>query len=149
MDGLFQSCRTGKDGALEPAAGQHREPAFNEIEPRRVGWCEVQMPAWAFYEPVPDDRGLMGHQIVQDEVDFQIGWHKRLDLVEKTAKHDAAVLLPAPADYPAGPHVQGGEQVRGAMAPIIMAPALGLAGLHRQNQRCSLVGLDLPLFIHA
>ena len=59
LDCGFQAVGADKDAALETATAQEREPAFHQIEPRRAGRGEVQMPAWSLYEPVVHQARLV------------------------------------------------------------------------------------------
>jgi hypothetical protein len=43
-----------EDAASQCFVGQFPEPAFNEVEPRRRGWGEVQVEPGVFVEPGAD-----------------------------------------------------------------------------------------------
>ena len=56
---------------------------------------------------------------------------------------------PAFTDNLARAHVQGGEQVGGAVPDVVVRAPLDLAGAHRQHRRGRHRGLDLRHLIHA
>lgn len=91
----------------------------------------------------PMSRVLWVAVLSEDEVDFQRGGHRRLDGVEEGVELGAAMARLAGADDRAGPHVQGGEEVQGAVALVVMGVPFGPAGAQRQHGRRALQGLDL------
>ena len=52
-------------------------------------------------------------------------------------------------DHFAGLRIEGGKQGRGAVACVVVRPALHLAGLHRQQRLRAVERLDLRLLIDA
>ena len=76
------------DAAPDLFLGEEREPALDEIEPRRAGRREVQMEARALGQPAPDHRRLVRAVVVEDEVDVEVRGHVRLDRVEELAELD-------------------------------------------------------------
>ncbi len=78
------------DGGLQPPHApmrptaellrrQFREPAFHQVEPRRIGRREMQMEAWALGQAPVDQRRFVGAVVVEDQVDVEVGRHGRLD----------------------------------------------------------------------
>src|SRR5262249_60194044 len=67
--------------------------------------------------------------------------------VEKLTERRGAVPLMELGDHLTSLRVQGSKQRRGAVAGVIVRPALDLAGLHRQQRLRALKRLDLRLFV--
>src|SRR3712207_2124752 len=74
---------------------------------------------------------------------LEVGRDAAVDLVEEGPELLGAMPGPTLADDRAGPRVEGGEQVERAVAPVVVRPAFGLAGAHRQHRCGPLDGLDL------
>src|SRR6476469_4469514 len=70
-DRLLQLADTGESATLEPAAAQKGKPALNQVEPRGRGRGEVQVKVWPLDQPVVDQSGLVGLQIVEHEMHLQ------------------------------------------------------------------------------
>ena len=51
-------------------------------------------------------------------------------------------------EHLAGRHVQGREQIEGAVADVVVGPPLRLAEIHRQKRLRMLERLNLRLFVH-
>jgi hypothetical protein len=81
-------------------------------------------------------------------VDVEAGRDVGLDLVEELAELARAVLRVATADHRAGGDVEGGEERGGAMARVVMAALLHLAGPHRQQLLGAVERLDLGFLVH-
>lgn len=94
-----------------------------------------------------DQACLVGGCVVEHEVHVEVHGHRCLDLVQERPEFCRAVTSLAGSDHRASLHVQRGEQVRGAMALIVVAPSLNLAGTHRQNRGSALDGLDLRFLV--
>lgn len=91
---------------------QDREPDFDLIEPRCLGWREVEMDVRVALQPavVP---GFVSVEIVENDVDLATGMFGD-DAVHEVEKFDpAAALVLAPADL-ACRHVESREQGRNA-----------------------------------
>ena len=82
-DGSFQASHAPMRPGAELFVRQLREPAFHQVEPRRVGRREMQMEAWAFGQPPLDQWRFVGAVVVRDEVDLAVRRHGRVDQVKK------------------------------------------------------------------
>src|SRR3712207_1630760 len=142
-DRRFEGVDRGEDAAPELAQGEQGEPALDEVEPGGRGRREVQVVAGALGQPVPDDARLVGAQVVEHQVHLEVGRDAAVDLIEEGPELLGAMPGPTLADDRAGPRVEGGEQAERAMTPVVVRPAFGLAGAHRQHRRGPLDGLDL------
>lgn len=109
----------------------------------------MQVPARALQQPVVDQFGLVGGGVVEDEVDVEVCRHARLDLIEKGAELDRTMPGRTAADHGPRLHVEGSEQIGRALAAIVVGPALGLAGPHRQHGGRAGQRLDLRFLIDA
>ena len=70
--------------------GEQPEPAFDLVEPGGAGRGEVQMEPWVGGEPGADRRGLVGGQVVADQMHVQFGGHVLVDLGRGTCLNSAA-----------------------------------------------------------
>ncbi len=61
------------DAAAELAIGEQPEPAFDLVQPRRAGRGEVQIVPGMGGQLGADRGGLVGQQVVADQVDVQPG----------------------------------------------------------------------------
>ena len=60
--------------------GQQGKKSLDLVQPGASGWRQVHMPAWAFGQPVPDQRGFVRCIGVRDRMHIQPGRHVELDL---------------------------------------------------------------------
>jgi hypothetical protein len=125
------------------------EPAFHEAQPRAVGGGEVLVKARAFREPVSDQRRLVCAVVVHDDVDVESLRDARVDQIEKLSKLCRAVPLMELRDDLTRLRIERREQRRGAVAFVVMRPALHLSGLHRQQRLRAVEGLDLRFLVDA
>src|SRR5215213_8386191 len=119
--------------ALQLLGGQRREPPFDEVHPRSVGGGEVEVEPAVAQQPSLHLRGLVGGQVVQDDVDGQLVGHLAVDLVQEG---DEVVLVMAGAnigDDGAPSDIERGEQVDGPVALVVMAGPLRGGGQHGQR----------------
>ena len=72
----------------ELTIGEQGKEAFDLVEPGRTGRRQMHMPARSAYEPIADQRRLVGCVIVDDQVHVEIGRYGGLDLVEEFAELD-------------------------------------------------------------
>jgi hypothetical protein len=68
-DRQLQGCNTAVNAAAVLAVGQQRKEAFDLIEPRGTGRCQMRVPARSAVEPIADDRRLVGSVIVNNQMD--------------------------------------------------------------------------------
>ena len=67
-DGRFQFFHAAEDAPSNALVGDLGKPALHQVDPRGVGGREVEMKSGALRKPVPDERGLMGAVVIQDDV---------------------------------------------------------------------------------
>ena len=109
----------------------------------------MDVEAWAFGEPVPDQRRFVGAVVIHDDVHVESARHLRLNQIQELSKLRGSMPLMKLCDHVAGLRIEGGKQGRGAVACVVVRPALHLAGLHRQQRLRSVERLDLRLLIDA
>jgi hypothetical protein len=79
---------------------------------------------------------VLAHKVaIEDQVQFQLAGHRRVNDFKKAFKFGRAMAPVELADYRAGPGIERGEQIDGAVTHVIRAAVLGLAGTHRQQRR--------------
>ncbi len=113
---------------------------------RRVG---VASRSVRLGEPRPDERRLVGPVVVYDDVHVEVGGHAVVDAVEELAELDGPVAAVRLGDDGGGPDVERCKQRRGAVSPIVVRSPFGPAGLHRQQGRGAVEGLNLGLLVDA
>lgn len=109
----------------------------------------MQVPARALDEPIVHETRLVGDGVVEHYVDVEVGGHHGLDLIKEGAEFAPAAVALADADDRVRLHVEGGKQIRGAVALVVVAVALDLAGAHGKHRRGTLDSLDLRLLVDA
>src|ERR1700683_4270437 len=73
----------GEDPAGDHIAFDSGEPQFNLIEPRGIGWSEMQVQLGMLGQELCDPLGLMRRKVVGDNVDLAAFGFQRHDLAEK------------------------------------------------------------------
>ena len=148
-DGSFQASHAPMRPGAELLVRQLREPAFHQVEPRRVGRREMQMEAWAFGQPPLDQRRFVGAVVVQDEVDLAVGRHGRVDQVKKLSELNRPMAaVGVPDDLPTL-CVERRKQQGRPMTPVGVRAPCGLTRLHRQQRLREVEGLNLRFLVHA
>ena len=148
-DGILQSAGAAAGPATDLLVGEPREPALDLIDPGAVGGREVKLEARVTQQPALDQRCLVGAVIIEHHVDVEVGRHFLVDAVQETSELDLAVPTLGLADDPAGDDVEGREQRRGSVPPVVVGAPLGSAGSHREDGLGSVEGLDLALLVGA
>ena len=87
--------------------------------------------------------------VVHDDVHVEVGGHAGVETVEELAELDRSMAATSLADHRARLDVQRCKQRRGAVSPIVVGASFGLAGLHRQQPRRAVKGLNLGLLVDA
>jgi len=105
------------------------------------------MHAGMAQQPALDERRFVRAGVVQHQVQVQPGRRSTLHRCQEMPEIDAAALPVHLANDRASPHIERGEQVRAAMADVIVRVALELARAHGQHGRRALKGLDGGFFI--
>ena len=59
-----------EDTAREEIPFDLGKPEFDLVEPRRVGWCEMEPHLRMFLQEVLDSFGLVSRQIIEDDMDL-------------------------------------------------------------------------------
>ena len=73
QDLSFQICNRGEDAAIDGIPLELSEPALDLIEPRRVGWGEVECHVGMLLEDMLDQIGLVRGEVIQDNVHVAVG----------------------------------------------------------------------------
>ena len=112
----------GEDAMCESGFGEMRVTACNEVQPRRRGWREVQMAAGAFSicEPRSDRLGLVGEEVVEQDMNLEVPWHVEADQLEEGVYVGGLVRAPRAVEDFAGGDVSRRGQVSGAV-PLVVA----------------------------
>src|SRR6266550_8313259 len=85
--------------AADEFRGDLGEPAFDQVEAGRAGWDEVQAEAGVAYQPAADGLGLVGGEVVADDVHGEVGGHLFVDLGEEGFELRGAVLVAQLGDH--------------------------------------------------
>ncbi len=109
FDVAFECGDAVVDAAADLAVGEEPEPAFDLVQPRGAGRGEVQMESWVGREPGADRRGLVGGQVVADQVHIQFGRHGLVDLGQELLELGGAVSSLDGVDDQPGRDIQRGE----------------------------------------
>ena len=83
---LYRDRQTDRNAAPQGSFGEHGEEALDLIDSRGAGWCEVNVPARTLGGPVADRLGLVGGDVVHNDMDVETLRHTALDLVGTFAK---------------------------------------------------------------
>ena len=80
-DRVLELIDRGERALLQATVGELGEPALVEIEPRRAGWRDVQVPprALGMSEPLRHRFGLVRREVVEHDVDLEIAGHVQVD----------------------------------------------------------------------
>ena len=70
-------------GALQFLGRQRGEPPLDEIHPRSVCWCEMEVKAAVAQQPALHGGRFVGREIVQDHMHIQFGRDLPVDLVQE------------------------------------------------------------------
>src|SRR3972149_6749022 len=72
-DGVLELAGAAVRPAAQLLLGETGEPALDLVDPGRVGGREVHVEARVGGQPAPDERGLVGPVVVDDQVHLQVG----------------------------------------------------------------------------
>src|ERR1700686_3552964 len=86
IDTLNQFMNRTERAAPNGTTGDQRKEALDQVQPRAVGRHEVQVPAWTSGQPRLDLRMFVGGVVVDDQMNIEIGGHRRFDGAQKTEK---------------------------------------------------------------
>ena len=85
-DSRFQFPDAAEDTSANTLVGDFGEPSLHQVEPGPVRGREVHMKAWSLGKPFPNDVGLVGSVIVQQDMDIETRGNVGLDGVQKPAE---------------------------------------------------------------
>ena len=136
-----------EDAATDALSGDLGKEPLDHVEPRARSRREVQMEARMPREPALYRGSLVGGIIVDDEMQVEMRRRALIDGLKEAEELAMAVAGHAFADDGAVEHVECREQVRGAVALVVMRHRPAAALLHRQPRLGAVEGLDLALFI--
>lgn len=142
-----QDLAGGEGAAVYGLLGGDPEPGFDLVDPRGADGGDVEVDVRAAFEPGDHLGGGVGRQVVQDDVNvFARMW---LDGVlqegeECSSAPDRTALS---VDLPRR-DLERGEQVRSAVAPVVVGAPLGVVNGDREHRLGPVQGLD-GFFVHA
>ena len=83
VDGALQVDEGVEDAVLQPSSRELGEEAFDGVQPRTGGGCEVEGPARVAGEPCLHLRVFVGGVVVEHDVDRLVRRHLLLDDIEE------------------------------------------------------------------
>lgn len=98
-------------------------------------------------QPLLDRRGLVRREVVQDDVHVEFLGQLPVDLVHENDEIGVRVALAEVGDDGAGGNLEGGEEIAGPIALVVVRGPLRRRGQHRQRRCGSVQGLDLGLLV--
>ena len=101
------------------------------------------------YQPAVDLWGLVGRDVVDDQVHIEVFGHAAVDEVQELLELDGSVALGHVHDDLPRSHVERGVEVGGAAADVVVRGPLGEPGTQRQDRGGAVEGLNLGLLVHA
>src|SRR3990170_406729 len=123
--------------------GQHRKPAFNQIEPGTASRSEVQMKARALDQPAMDQRGFVSAVVVQNQVNLKRAGDLSIDGVkERTKLHGSMSTMQLTNNFTAF-GVQRSEQGSGAVAGVARGTPLRFTGAPGEQRLGAVQSLNL------
>lgn len=147
VDMMAQLLGAGEAGRGERLGTENAEPDLHLIEPRGVGGDVMEANVFMALEPTVV-LGLVGVEVVQDDVDLPegIGGHDAVHEIKEL--HPAAAPVVAGRDQSGG-HFQGGEQGGGPVPFVVVGKTgEGLAVGQTEPALGAFQGLDVRLLIH-
>ncbi len=149
LDMLYELDQGAEGSAADGLPGDDAEPGFDLVDPRASFRSEVKLHVRMFAEPFVDLSVVVGFQVVEDDVDLCVGRVGLDQPVHEPQEFFGALSAEGlPHDFTIE-HVQSCEQVRRAVAHIVMGALLGLAEADRQQRLGPVQRLDLGLLVKA
>src|ERR1700693_2754593 len=124
----------GKDPAGDHIAFDPAEPEFNLIEPRGIGGSEVQVHLGMIGQELRDPLGLMGREVVGDEVDLTTSGLQRNNLAQEGHKLLGGMASSGLTQNLAAGGVDRGVERERAMPIVLEAVALDPPRAKRQHR---------------
>ena len=141
---LDASKRASADGPL----GDQGKPAFDLIQPGRVGRGVMNLVARPLGQPGTHFGMFVRRVIVDDQVDVQLRRDAIVEVAQKGKKFLVSMSWFAFGEDGAGGDIQCGKQSSGAVADVIVSDALDVAEPHGQNRLGSVERLNLAFLVH-
>jgi hypothetical protein len=126
---------------------EQREEAFDEVQPRRVCRCEVEVEPRVAREPALHGRGLVRGEVVEHDVNREVWVDEFVDLAKEGDEIRAAMLSLAPSDDFAGGDIECSEEVESAVTQVVVRAPFGLPEIHRQHRLSTFQRLNLRLLV--
>jgi hypothetical protein len=133
---------TGDDISLD-----FGEPVLYLVEPRRVCGGEVEADLLVSSEEIVNSPGLMGGEVVRDDVDRLPLGLACDDVAKKGHELLTRMTLCWLAKHLSGPRVEGGVERQGPMAKVLESVAFGSPRRERKHRIQAIERLDGCLFI--
>ena len=148
VDALDELLDAGERAAADGLVGDQREEAFELIQPRAVGWDEMQVPARPTCQPGFDLRMTVCGVVVDDAMDVQLNGHGLVDLAQKGQEFLMPMTRLAACQHRAVEHVQRRKQRGRTVALVVVRDAFDVSEAHRQHRLSALQRLTLALLVH-
>jgi len=129
----LQILHRSEDAARDNIALDAREPVLHLIEPRRVGWREVQAHVAMCIEEVGDPLRLVAADVVADDMNFPPLGLAGDDVGQEGHELFAGVTRCRLAQHLAGGGVERRKQAERAIALVLEAMTLGAPRRQRQQ----------------
>jgi hypothetical protein len=142
-NGGLQFAHAAMGTAPDLFVGRGSKEPFHEVDPRGAGGREVEMEAWPFGEPAPDQHRLVRAIVVQNEM-HETCRHRVVNAIEELAELHTAMPAVQFTDHCTGFEIERGKQQCRAMALVVMGPAFHLAGVGHEYGGSRLVIRMLP-----
>ena len=140
-DGALEGGEVGEVGGAEAFASEDPEPLLDRVHPGAVDRGEVSDEAGMSGEPLLDEFAVMDRDVVGEQVDRRDrGGDGLVEVREEGEIFDLAFAPGGDAVDVAGAGVEGGEQVGGASALVLVLDLQGTTGLSRAGGARGVVG---------
>src|SRR6516164_2488297 len=77
-NGRFQFFYAAEHAAANSLVGEFSKPALHQVDPGSISGGKVDMKAWTFGKPIPDEGSFVGSVVIHNNVHVQFGRHLRL-----------------------------------------------------------------------
>ncbi len=134
VDGGFQIVDAGVTAPADALCRDLGKEAFDQVEPGRACWREVQLEARVLRQPCPDLGRLVGGVVVVHEMHVARLEDSAVDAAQKAQEFPGPVARQAFADDHARLHIECCKQRGCAVALVIVGHRLRPAFLERQSQ---------------
>src|SRR3984893_18210346 len=132
----------GQDPAGDDLAFDAAEPEFDLIEPRRIGRSKMQVQLGMSGQELCDPLGLMGREVVGDDVDLATPGLQRNNLAQESHKLFSGMVGRGLTQDLAAFGVERSIERERAMPIVLKAVALGSPGAKRQHRVEAIEGLN-------